>query len=36
MTTNTPDILKKIIERKYQEIAERKAKVTQLQLIEVA
>jgi indole-3-glycerol phosphate synthase len=35
-TTNTPDILKKIIERKYQEIAERKAKVTQLQLIEVA
>ena len=35
-TTNTPDILKKIIERKYQEIAERKAKVTLHQLIEVA
>jgi len=33
---DTPDILKKIIQRKYEEIAERKEKVSQLQLIEVA
>jgi len=34
--TDTPDILKKIIQRKYEEITERKAKVSQQQLIEVA
>jgi len=34
--TDTPDILKKIIQRKYEEIAERKEKVSQLQLIQVA
>ncbi|MFW5450004.1 MAG: indole-3-glycerol phosphate synthase TrpC [Methylophagaceae bacterium] len=34
--TDTPDILKKIIQRKYEEIAERKEKVSQHQLIELA
>ena len=34
--TDTPDILKKIVQRKYEEIAERKEKVSQHQLIEVA
>ncbi|NQY26503.1 MAG: indole-3-glycerol phosphate synthase TrpC [Piscirickettsiaceae bacterium] len=33
---DTPDILKKIIQRKFEEITERKAKVSQQQLIEVA
>jgi len=34
--TDTPDILKKIITRKYEEITERKTKVSQKQLAEVA